>query len=93
MYADRGHQVAAAAPTAGLHFTPELLDKIAGLDVTFADLTLHVGLGTFRPIATERIEDHPIHREIYEIPAATQQALFAPRGRRIAVGHHLGAQH
>lgn len=86
VYADRGHQVAAAAPTAGLHFTPELLAQIAGQDVSFADLTLHVGLGTFRPISTDRIEDHPIHREIYEMPVATQQALFAPRGRRIAVG-------
>lgn len=86
VYADRGHQVAVAAPTAGLHFTPELLAKIAGQGVSFHDLTLHVGLGTFRPISTERVEDHAIHREIYEMPAATQQALFGTRGRRISIG-------
>lgn len=86
VYADRAHQVAAAAPTAGLHFTSELLAQLCAQGITTADLTLHVGLGTFRPIATEHVEDHPIHREVYEIPAITQQTLFKPRGRRIAVG-------
>ena len=86
VYADRAHQVAAAAPTAGLHFTPELLAQLAAQGITTADLTLHVGLGTFRPIATEHVEDHPIHREVYELPAVTQQALFKPAQRRIAVG-------
>jgi S-adenosylmethionine:tRNA ribosyltransferase-isomerase len=86
VYADRSHQVAAAAPTAGLHFTPELLTQVSSQGVTFADLTLHVGLGTFRPITAERIEDHAIHREVYEIPIDTQQALFRAQGRRIAVG-------
>jgi S-adenosylmethionine:tRNA ribosyltransferase-isomerase len=86
VYADRGHQVAAAAPTAGLHFTPDLLEQAAGRGADFADLTLHVGLGTFRPIMSAHVEEHPIHREVYEIPVSTQRKLFQPTGRRIAVG-------
>ena len=86
VYADRGHQVAAAAPTAGLHFTPQLLSQLATQGISTADVTLHVGLGTFRPITTDSIEDHAIHREIYEMPKITAQALRATQGRRIAVG-------
>jgi len=86
VYAARDRQVAVAAPTAGLHFTPELLARLAEAGVATADITLHVGLGTFKPIATDTVEEHPIHREIYEIPAATQRALLQPRGRRVAVG-------
>jgi S-adenosylmethionine:tRNA ribosyltransferase-isomerase len=87
VYADRASQVAVAAPTAGLHFTPELLARLAALGVGAADMTLHVGLGTFRPIATATVEEHAIHREIYEMPAETARRLVAPGGgRRIAVG-------
>lgn len=87
VYANRARQVAVAAPTAGLHFTAELLGRLHGQGVQAQDLTLHVGLGTFKPIETAHVEEHPIHREIYEIPVATQRALFPPlAGRRIAVG-------
>ncbi|MDR1789958.1 MAG: tRNA preQ1(34) S-adenosylmethionine ribosyltransferase-isomerase QueA [Opitutaceae bacterium] len=85
VYADRARQVAVAAPTAGLHFTPELLARLAAGGVERRDLTLHVGPGTFKPVSTDEIEDHPIHREICELPDATQRALFSGK-RRVAVG-------
>lgn len=87
VYAEKSRAVAVAAPTAGLHFTTQLLEKLRVQGVGFADLTLHVGLGTFKPITTPTIEAHAMHRETYEFPVTAQQALFAPRrGRRIAVG-------
>jgi len=86
VYADRGKQVAVAAPTAGLHFTPELLTKLQAAGIATAEVTLHVGLGTFKPITASAIEEHAIHRELYELPPRTQHTLFSSTGRRVAVG-------
>jgi S-adenosylmethionine:tRNA ribosyltransferase-isomerase len=80
---------AVAAPTAGLHFTPALLAEIAARGVTLARLTLHVGLGTFRPMAVERVADHVMHAEWYQVTAAAAATLNTARqagGRVIAVG-------
>ncbi|HND60307.1 MAG TPA: tRNA preQ1(34) S-adenosylmethionine ribosyltransferase-isomerase QueA [Opitutaceae bacterium] len=86
VYANRARQVAVAAPTAGLHFTPALLEQLAAQGILPAEITLHVGLGTFKPISTATVEEHAIHRELYELPAATIRALAHPPGRRVAVG-------
>jgi len=78
-----------AAPTAGLHFTPALVDALETRGVELAAVTLHVGYGTFQPVRVERVEDHRIEPEAYEISAATAAALERARadGRRIiAVG-------
>lgn len=79
----------AAAPTAGLHFTPQLLEKIRGMGVRVAFVTLHVGLDTFKPIDEENVESHKIHTEWCELPQATADAINETRrrgGRVIAVG-------
>ncbi len=80
---------AAAAPTAGLHFSAELVDRLKRRGVEFAEITLNVGLGTFQPIRTDIVENHQIHRETYEIPEATAQAVARAKrdGRAVlAVG-------
>ena len=79
----------AAAPTAGLHFTPELLSAIAEKGVRLAYVTLHVGLGTFRPVKAEEITDHEMHAEYCEISADTAKLLNETRdrgGRIVCVG-------
>lgn len=88
-YANDNKMVAAAAPTAGLHFDDELLQTLAEKGVSFYDLILHVGMGTFKPLEAENIEDHEIHREIYEISPEAQKALRqgpAAGKRRVCVG-------
>lgn len=80
------HGGSAAAPTAGLHFTPDLLAAVEAAGVTIARVTLHVGLGTFRPIESERIVDHRMHSERYVISEETAGIVNAARGRVIAVG-------
>ena len=79
----------AAAPTAGLHFTKELLGKIHAQGTEIADVLLHVGLGTFRPVAEENIEDHVMHKEYYEVSNEAAERINAARekgGRVFAVG-------
>jgi len=83
------HVGAVAAPTAGLHFDDEMLQALRDKGVQIAYVTLHVGAGTFQPVRSERIHDHTMHSERYEIPAATVAIIAqaqASGGRVIAVG-------
>ena len=75
----------AAAPTAGLHFTPELLERIAAKGIDIVPILLHVGLGTFRPVKEEHIEDHEMHTEHWEVTpdAAARINAARARGKRI----------
>jgi S-adenosylmethionine:tRNA ribosyltransferase-isomerase len=78
-----------AAPTAGLHFTPEILERIRQRGVETAEITLHVGLGTFQPIRVEKVEDHKLHREAYSISSETSEVInraLADKRRVVAVG-------
>lgn len=82
-------QGSAAAPTAGLHFTEELLEKIKDKGIKLAFLTLHVGLGTFRPVKVEDIQDHIMHSEYYKMDKETAEIINSTKekgGRVIAVG-------
>jgi S-adenosylmethionine:tRNA ribosyltransferase-isomerase len=78
-----------AAPTAGLHFTLEILEQIRGRGIEISEITLHVGLGTFQPVRVEKVQDHKLHRESYEIPEHAARAINQAKaqGRRVvAVG-------
>ena len=83
VYADR--EGSAAAPTAGLHFTPELLEEIREMGVEIVRITLDVGLGTFRPVKADEIEDHHMHEESYDIPQRSAEAINRAKdeGRRV----------
>ncbi|HUX67273.1 MAG TPA: tRNA preQ1(34) S-adenosylmethionine ribosyltransferase-isomerase QueA [Terriglobales bacterium] len=79
----------AAAPTAGLHFTPQMLERLAARGIEWTTVSLHVGLGTFQPVESEQIEAHPIHRERFAVGAAAAAALTRARRERrriVAVG-------
>lgn len=83
------YEGSAAAPTAGLHFTNELLDQIRAKGVTIASVTLHVGLGTFRPVKAEEVQDHHMHSEFYRVEPKEAKKINDTRaagGRVIAVG-------
>jgi S-adenosylmethionine:tRNA ribosyltransferase-isomerase len=83
------HPGSAAAPTAGLHFTDQVFIRLAEQGITWADLTLHVGVGTFRPIEAERLVDHVMHAEWAELTSSAATTLEARRregGRIVAVG-------
>ena len=83
------HEGSAAAPTAGLHFTPELLQEIEKKGVDIARVTLHVGLGTFRPVKVDEITDHHMHSEFYQISAEAAEKINrtkSGKGRVICVG-------
>lgn len=79
----------AAAPTAGLHFTPTLMEKVKNMGADFAFVTLNIGLGTFRPVRIENIAEHVMHREFYSVTPETVERILETRrrgGRIIAVG-------
>ncbi|MDF2533391.1 MAG: S-adenosylmethionine--tRNA ribosyltransferase-isomerase [Clostridia bacterium] len=83
------HEGSAAAPTAGLHFTPELLQEIQQMGVKLAYITLHVGLGTFRPVKVENILEHTMHSEYFDVSSETAEIINCTKaegGRVICVG-------
>jgi S-adenosylmethionine:tRNA ribosyltransferase-isomerase len=87
VYAEKWGSV--AAPTAGLHFSERLLEEIKAKGIQTAAVTLHIGLDTFQPIRTEKLDDHVMHREWFDLPASTAEAIHESRkkrGRVVAVG-------
>jgi S-adenosylmethionine:tRNA ribosyltransferase-isomerase len=80
------HPGSAAAPTAGLHFTPEILEQLKSISVQIVEVTLHVGIDTFRPIQVDDVTNHQMHGEVCEITPAAAQQINERKGRLIAVG-------
>lgn len=83
------HEGSAAAPTAGLHFTKELLDEIEAMGISIANVTLHVGLGTFRPVKVENVLEHHMHSEFYQVTEEAAEIINKTKkngGRVICVG-------
>ncbi len=86
VYASAQKRFAAAAPTAGLHFTKELENSLCSAGHKFYDITLNVGIGTFQPIKCDSVEEHKMHSEIYEISKPTQEACMDKSVKRLGVG-------
>jgi S-adenosylmethionine:tRNA ribosyltransferase-isomerase len=86
VYANKEKCSAVAAPTAGLHFTPEILNQLVIHGHSIHDLTLSVGLGTFRPIESEKVEEHPMHAEEYFLNASIKSVLREPSKKKLAIG-------
>ena len=89
IYADADRAASIAAPTAGLHFTPQLMRTIGDLGVKAANVVLRVGAGTFAPVKSEHVEEHPIHSELITVPANTLRSIDEARsagGRAVVVG-------
>jgi S-adenosylmethionine:tRNA ribosyltransferase-isomerase len=84
VYSER--EIAAAAPTAGLHFTEELLERVKGAGVTIAGLELAVGMDTFTPVREEEVEEHEIHSEWFSVPEGCASKVNVCKGRVVAVG-------
>lgn len=86
VYGKKEQRTAIAAPTAGLHFTPQILKSLVKSGHSIHDLTLSVGIGTFRPIESERVEDHPMHAEDYTLIPSTKRVLRDTQIKKLAVG-------
>lgn len=80
------HEGSVAAPTAGLHFTPQVLQALSQQGIQQAHVTLHVGAGTFRPVKSETMGEHPMHQEVIAVPLSTLQQLHKHNGPIVAVG-------